>query len=167
MADCVKKVKVGMTASDKIDQIVTNRILALPIFAAVMFFVYYIAVTTIGTDVTDWTNDVLFGEMIMPSVQEAMENAGAAEWQVSLVVDGIIGGLGAPIGFVPRWQLCSSCWRCLRTAVIWRASRLLWTVFSISSACPAKASFRSLFPPAAACPVFWQPALSKLKPTAV
>ena len=105
MADCVKKVKVGMTTSDKIDQIVTNRILALPIFAAVMFFVYYIAVTTIGTDVTDWTNDVLFGEMIMPSVQEAMENAGAAEWQVSLVVDGIIGGLGAPIGFVPQMAI--------------------------------------------------------------
>ncbi len=105
MADCVKKVKTGMTTSDKIDQIVTNRILALPIFALVMFFVYYISVTTIGTDVTDWTNDVLFGEMIMPSVQTAMENAGAAEWQVSLVVDGIIGGLGAPIGFVPQMAI--------------------------------------------------------------
>lgn len=105
MSECVKKVKSGMTTSDKIDQIVTNRILALPIFAFVMFLVYYIAVTTIGTDVTDWTNDVLFGEMIMPSVQEAMENAGAEEWQVSLVVDGIIGGLGAPIGFVPQMAI--------------------------------------------------------------
>ena len=102
MESCVKKAKTGMTTSDKIDQIVTNRILALPIFAFVMFIVYYLAVTTIGTDMTDWTNDVLFGEIIMPGVQEAMESAGAAEWQTSLVVDGIIGGLGAPIGFVPQ-----------------------------------------------------------------
>ena len=166
MADCVKKVKVGMTTSDKIDQIVTNRILALPIFAAVMFFVYYIAVTTIGTDVTDWTNDVLFGEMIMPSVQEAMENAGAAEWY-RWWLTALSAALVHRLALCRRWQLCSSCWRCLKTAVIWRVSRLLWTVFSINSACPARASFRSLFPPAAACPVFWQPALSKLKPTAV
>ena len=102
MESCVKKAKTGMTTSDKIDRIVTNRILALPIFAFVMFIVYYLAVTTIGTDMTDWTNDVLFGEIIMPGVQEAMEIAGAAEWQTSLVVDGIIGGLGAPIGFVPQ-----------------------------------------------------------------
>ena len=102
MECCVKKAKTGMTTSDKIDRIVTNRILALPIFAFVMFIVYYLAVTTIGTDMTDWTNDVLFGEIIMPGVQEAMERAGAAEWQTSLVVDGIIGGLGAPIGFVPQ-----------------------------------------------------------------
>ena len=102
MESCVKKAKTGMTTSDKIDRIVTNRILALPIFAFVMFIVYYLAVTTIGTDMTDWTNDVLFGEIIMPGVQEAMESAGAAEWQTSLVVDGIIGGLGAPIGFVPQ-----------------------------------------------------------------
>ena len=80
-------------------RLLRTAILALPTFCSRNVFVYYIAVTTIGTDVTDWTNDVLFGEMIMPSVQEAMENAGAAEWQVSLVVDGIIGGLGAPIGF--------------------------------------------------------------------
>ena len=102
MESCVKKAKTGMTTSDKIDRIVTNRILALPIFAFVMFIVYYLAVTTIGTDMTDWTNDVLFGEIIMPGVQETMESAGAAEWQTSLVVDGIIGGLGAPIGFVPQ-----------------------------------------------------------------
>ena len=102
MESCVKKAKTGMTTSDKIDRIVTNRILALPIFAFVMFIVYYLAVTTIGTDMTDWTNDVLFGEIIMPGVQEAMESADAAEWQTSLVVDGIIGGLGAPIGFVPQ-----------------------------------------------------------------
>lgn len=105
MEKCVKKAVSGMTMSDKIDRIVTNRVLALPIFALVMFLVYYISVTTIGTDVTDWTNDVLFGEMIMPAAQAAMENAGAAEWQVSLVVDGIIGGLGAPIGFVPQMAI--------------------------------------------------------------
>lgn len=102
MESCVKKARVGMTTSDKIDRIVTNRILALPIFAFVMFIVYYLAVSTIGTDMTDWTNDVLFGEILMPGAQAALENAGAAEWQISLVVDGIIGGLGAPIGFVPQ-----------------------------------------------------------------
>ena len=102
MESCVKKARVGMTTSDKIDRIVTNRVLALPIFAFVMFIVYYLAVSTIGTDMTDWTNDVLFGEILMPGAQAALENAGAAEWQISLVVDGIIGGLGAPIGFVPQ-----------------------------------------------------------------
>ncbi len=102
----VKKRKAGeMSASDKIDQIVTNRVLALPIFAAVMFLVYYIAVTTLGTVVTDWTNDTLFGEIISPAVQGFLENAGASEWLVSLVVDGIIGGIGAPIGFVPQMAI--------------------------------------------------------------
>lgn len=100
------KAKAGqMTVSDKIDQIVTNRWLALPIFAAVMFFVYWVAVATLGTVVTDWTNDVLFGEWIQPAVQTALENAGAAEWVVSLVVDGIIGGIGAPVGFAPQMAI--------------------------------------------------------------
>ncbi len=107
VAKCVnKKRKAGeMSVSDKIDQIVTNRVLALPIFALVMFLVYYIAVTTLGTVVTDWTNDTLVGEWIQPAVQGFLENAGASEWLVSLVVDGIIGGLGAPIGFVPQMAI--------------------------------------------------------------
>ena len=104
--DCYKKgSKEVLTTSDKIDRIVTNRVLALPIFALVMWFVYYISVTTVGTIVTDWTNDTLFGEWIQPAVQTFMENVGCSEWLVSLVVDGIIGGLGAPIGFAPQMAI--------------------------------------------------------------
>ena len=103
---CYKKKSAGqLSTSDKIDKVVTNRWLALPIFAAVMFLVYYISVTTLGTVVTDWTNDTLFGEWIQPGVQSLLESAGAAEWVVSLVVDGIIGGLAAPIGFAPQMAI--------------------------------------------------------------
>ncbi len=94
-----KKGQSGLTISDKIDRIVTNRFLALPIFAAVMFLVYYIAVDSLGTIVTDFTNDTLFGEWIMPWAQENLEAAGVAPWLVSLIVDGIIGGIGAPFRF--------------------------------------------------------------------
>lgn len=97
-----KAAKHSMTASDKIDKIVTNRILALPIFAAVMFVVYYIAIGTVGTFLTYWTNDVLFGEIVPPAVQGWMEGVGCADWLVGLVVDGIIGGCGAVLGFVPQ-----------------------------------------------------------------
>lgn len=98
----VKKGKTGLTVSDKIDQIVTNRVLALPIFAVIMFFVYYISVTSLGTLVTDFTNDTLFGEWIQPAVGEYLEGAGASEGMTSLVVDGIIGGIAAPLGFAPQ-----------------------------------------------------------------
>ncbi len=94
-----------LSTSDKIDRVVTNRVLALPIFAVVMFLVYYISVTTIGTIVTDFTNDTLFGEWIQPAVQNLLEGAGASDWVVSLVVDGIIGGLAAPIGFAPQMAI--------------------------------------------------------------
>ena len=97
--------KDNLTVSDKIDQIVTNRILALPIFAVIMCVVYYVAVSSLGGIVTDWTNDTLFGTWIQPGVQTLLENAGAADWVVSLVVDGIIGGLAAPIGFAPQMAI--------------------------------------------------------------
>ena len=97
--------KDNLTVSDKIDQVVTNRILALPIFAVIMCVVYYIAVSSLGGIVTDWTNDTLFGAWIQPGVQTLLENAGAADWVVSLVVDGIIGGLAAPIGFAPQMAI--------------------------------------------------------------
>lgn len=105
--ECVsKKRKAGeLSISDKIDKIVTNRILALPIFAVVMFLVYYIAVSTIGTVVTDWTNDVLFGEWLQGGAETLLTNAGASDWVISLVVDGILGGLRAPIGFVPQMAI--------------------------------------------------------------
>ena len=91
-----------MTASDKIDQIVTNRFLALPIFAVVMFLVYYISVTTVGTFVTDWTNDVLFGEIVPPAIEGFLTSVGCAGWLQSLILDGIVAGVGAVLGFVPQ-----------------------------------------------------------------
>ena len=101
--DCYKKrVKKQMSASDKIDSIVTNRFLALPIFAVVMFLVYYIAVTKVGGPLTDWTNDVLFGEWIIPGAQSFFESIGCAEWLTGLLVDGVISGVGAVLGFVPQ-----------------------------------------------------------------
>lgn len=106
IGSCVKKARAGKeTVSDKIDKIVTNRFLALPIFALIMWAVYYVAVSSLGGIVTDWTNDTLFGEWIQPAVQTFMENAGCSEWLVSLVVEGIIGGLGAPIGFAPQMAI--------------------------------------------------------------
>ncbi len=98
-----KKAKAGeMTISDKIDRIVTNRFLGLPIFAAVMTLVYYVSITTVGGWLTDWTNDTLFGEWIGPGMQSWLSGIGCAEWLTGLVVDGIIGGVGAVLGFVPQ-----------------------------------------------------------------
>lgn len=91
-----------LSISDKIDRIVTNRILALPIFAVVMFIVYYVAVTTVGTIVTDWTNDVLFGEIIPPAIENILVSINCAAWLQSLILDGIVAGVGAVIGFVPQ-----------------------------------------------------------------
>ncbi|MDE6746787.1 MAG: ferrous iron transport protein B, partial [Oscillospiraceae bacterium] len=99
---CLKKKNRGMTISDKIDKIVTNRILALPIFAAVMFIVYYVSITTVGGWVTDWTNDTLFGEWIPDAASSFLESINCGSWLQSLIVDGIIGGVGAVLGFVPQ-----------------------------------------------------------------
>ncbi len=101
---CVKKGKAkgSLTASDKIDRIVTNRILALPIFAVVMFLVYYISVTTIGALVTDFTNDTFVGQWIQAPVMNWLSSIGTAGWLVGLIGDGIIGGVGAVLGFVPQ-----------------------------------------------------------------
>lgn len=93
-----------MTVSDKIDRIVTNRVLGLPIFILTMFIVYYVSVTTVGTMVTDWTNDSFVGT-IQSVVSDGLGNAGVADWLVSLVSDGIIGGLGAVLGFVPQMAI--------------------------------------------------------------
>lgn len=101
--DCIKKKnKGGLTTSDKIDKIVTNRFLALPIFAVIMFVVYYVSVTTVGDWVTGWTNDVLFGEWITNGANTLLDKINCAEWLQSLIVDGIIGGVGAVLGFVPQ-----------------------------------------------------------------
>lgn len=101
--DCyVKANRESLTTSDKIDRIVTNRILALPIFALVMFIVYYVSVTSVGTFVTDWTNDVLFGEMIRPAIEGFLVSINCAAWLQSLILDGIVAGVGAVLGFVPQ-----------------------------------------------------------------
>jgi len=99
---CTVRNKGGLSTSDKIDRVVTNRWLALPIFAAVMFAVYFVSVTTVGAWVTDWTNDVLFGEIIPPAVEGFLMSIGCADWLQGLILDGIIGGVGAVIGFVPQ-----------------------------------------------------------------
>lgn len=97
-----KAAKGQLSTSDKIDQIVTNRILALPIFAIVMYIVYYVSVTTVGAIVTDWTNDVLFGEIIPPAIENILVSINCADWLQSLILDGIVAGVGAVIGFVPQ-----------------------------------------------------------------
>ena len=104
IGDCYKKSQTGqkLTVSDKIDKWVTNRILALPIFAAVMWLVYYVSVTTVGTFVTDWTNDVLFGEIIPPAIERVLTAIHCADWLQGLILDGIVAGVGAVLGFVPQ-----------------------------------------------------------------
>lgn len=110
---CYKRRRsVKLTTTDKIDRVVTNRFLALPIFAAIMFLVYFVSVTTVGTWVTDWTNDGLFGEGFslfgrwIPGVPVLVGNGlaaiGCAPWLESLILDGIVGGVGAVLGFVPQ-----------------------------------------------------------------
>lgn len=103
IGDCVtKNKKNAMTTSDKIDRIVINRWLALPIFAVVMWVVYYVSVTTVGTFVTDWTNDVLFGEIIPPAIENLLNAIHCADWLQGLILDGIVAGVGAVLGFVPQ-----------------------------------------------------------------
>ena len=103
MKRCYKKKAVGkLSTSDKIDKIVTNRILALPIFIVIMWAVYTISIGTIGDWVTGFMNDTLFGEWIVPGVTSGLEAIGCADWLTSLVADGIIGGVGAVLGFVPQ-----------------------------------------------------------------
>jgi ferrous iron transport protein B len=100
-----KKAKGGETTSDKIDKIVTNKFLALPIFALIMWSVYFIAVSSLGTVLTDWANDTLFGEIIGENVATLLENLQVAEWMQGLILDGFIGGVGAVLGFVPQIML--------------------------------------------------------------
>jgi ferrous iron transport protein B len=100
-----KKHAGELTISDRIDQIVTNRWAALPIFALVMFVVYYVSIQTVGTAATDWVNDVLFGEIIPPVVTGWLEAAGVAPWLIGLIVDGIIAGVGAVLGFLPQMMV--------------------------------------------------------------
>ena len=106
MKACYKKKSVGkLTTSDKIDKIVTNRILALPIFAFAMFLVYYISIGSIGDWTVGFMNDTLFGEWIVPWVASSLDAIGCADWLNGLIADGIIGGVGAVLGFVPQMMI--------------------------------------------------------------
>ena len=100
-----KTAKGALSTSDKIDRVVTNRWLALPIFAGIMFLVYYISVTTLGGFLTDWTNDTLFGDWITNAAANGLEAIHCAPWLESLIVNGIIGGVGTVLGFVPQMLL--------------------------------------------------------------
>lgn len=100
-ANTVKKTQVGLTTSDKVDKIVTNRFLALPIFVGVMVAIYYLAINVVGGPVTDWVNDNLFGGIVSDAVRGALQSMGVAAWLESLVVDGIVAGVGGVLGFLP------------------------------------------------------------------
>ncbi|MGT2722377.1 ferrous iron transport protein B [Streptococcus porcinus] len=91
-----------MSMSDKIDRLVTSRILALPIFATVMFLVYYLSIQTVGTIGTNWVNDVLFGEYVPEAVLAILKGLNVQTWLQSLIIDGIVAGLGAVLGFLPQ-----------------------------------------------------------------
>ena len=99
---CLKKSGSKLTTSDKIDRIVTNRFLGIPIFLCVMWFVYYLSISTVGTFMTDWTNDTLFGEWLQGGVEGFLTNAGANPVLIDCIVNGIIGGVGSVLGFVPQ-----------------------------------------------------------------
>ncbi|MDO4608657.1 MAG: ferrous iron transport protein B [Clostridia bacterium] len=100
-----RKNKDGLTTSDRIDKIVTNRILALPIFAVIMWFVYYISIGSIGDFTVGFMNDTLFGEWIVPWVTSTLAGVGCAPWLISLIADGVVGGVGAVLGFVPQMMI--------------------------------------------------------------
>lgn len=100
-----KKSEDGLTKSDRIDKVLTNRIFALPIFAVIMFAVYYIAMGPLGTFLTDWMNDTLFGEIIPTAVEKFLTSLNVTEWVQSLVLDGIVGGVGTVLGFVPQMAI--------------------------------------------------------------
>ncbi len=106
---CKKKQDAPLSLSDRIDRIVTNRILGLPIFVGVMFLVYYISISTLGSFLTDWVNDVLFGELILPSLATLLDTLGVASWLSGLIVDGIVSGVGAVLGFVPQMLVLFFC----------------------------------------------------------
>lgn len=103
---CIKRNSAGkLSTSDRIDKYITNRILALPIFAGIMYLVYYVSVSTLGGTVTDWTNEVLFGEIIPPAIEKFLAAVGVSGWLHSLIIDGIVAGVGAVLGFVPQMLL--------------------------------------------------------------
>ena len=121
-----KSMQGNLTTSDKIDQLLTNRWLALPIFALIMWGIYYISITSIGTFATDWINDSFFGEFIQGNVAAFLESIQTADWLIGLIVDGIIGGVGAVLGFVPQIMILFLLISILEDCDIWHAWLSLW-----------------------------------------
>ena len=159
-----KKKSIGkLTTSDKIDKIVTNRWLALPIFAVVMFMVYALAMgksisdggIAIGTFLTDWTNDVFGEAWLIEGSRSLLEGWGAASWLVGLVSDGIIAGVGAVLGFVPQMLVLFLMLCLLEDCGYMARSPLSWTASSAVSGCPGNPSSRCWSAPAAAVPALW------------
>lgn len=107
--DCVRKKHSGLSTSDRIDRVVTNRWLALPIFAVIIFFVYYLSISTVGTMGSDWVNDALFGDIVPPAIEGFLESIGTAAWLNSLILDGIVAGVGAVLGFLPQMLVMFFC----------------------------------------------------------
>ncbi|MBQ1966361.1 MAG: ferrous iron transport protein B, partial [Clostridia bacterium] len=105
MKKCYKRKHNGLSISDRIDNIVTNKYLALPIFVGLMWFVYYISIGSIGDWTVGFMNDTLFGETIVPAVTQLLTSLGCADWLIGLVADGIVGGMGAVLGFVPQMMI--------------------------------------------------------------
>ena len=145
VSDTVQKGREKLTVSDKIDRIVTNRFLGLPIFVFVMWVVYYVSVTTVGTGMTDWTNDV-FVVSIQDAVSGFLGNIGAGSLITGLVVDGIIGGLGAVLGFVPQMAVLFLLLSFLEDCGYMVRIAFVWTACSDISDCRGKASSLFLFP---------------------
>ena len=157
---CTRKArKDNLTVSDRIDRIVTNRVLALPIFALVMLGVYTIAMgstpVSFGTMGTDWVNDVLFTEIVPPAVEGFLVSIGCADWLVGLINDGIVAGVGAALGFVPQILVLSFLLAILEDIG-----------YMARSACRARASSPCWWPRAAASPASWRPAPSSRTATA-
>ena len=131
-----------MTLSDKIDSVVTNRVLALPIFFIIMTLVYYISVTTVGGWATDWTNDVFFGEIVNDAATSFLASIQAPDWLSGLIVDGIIEALVRFWDLCRRFSLFSSLCPFWKTRDIWLVLPLSWTGFSAVSDFQESPSFR-------------------------
>lgn len=143
IGECVaKSKKTELSTSDKIDRVVTNRWLALPIFAVIMWMVYYVSVTTVGAFVTDWTNDVLFGDIIPPAIENILTAINCADWLQGLILDGIVAGVGAVLGFVPQMLVLFIFLAFLESCGYMAVWRLLWIGFSVSSDFPGNHLFR-------------------------
>lgn len=164
--DAVVKASPGsLTGSDRIDRIITNRWLGLPIFAVVMWAVYYISIQTIGAWGTDWANDTFFGEWVPEWVGNLLENAGCAPWLESLIQDGVIAGVGAVLGFLPQMAVLFLCLGILEDCGYMARVAFIMDRISANSAFPGNPLFPCSFPWGAAFLESWRPAPLRTKRT--